>query len=115
VFIDPYGEVYPCNALAESMGNVKNVSFEEIWNGAKAKQAREMVSGCPKNCWMVGTSRPAIKKNLWKPTQWVLKNKLRLLLGKDIVWNIENGQNIENEKREEVLEKEEQRYQVIHT
>jgi MoaA/NifB/PqqE/SkfB family radical SAM enzyme len=105
-FIDPYGEVYPCNALPQSMGNIKQVSFEEIWNGSKAKQVREIVSECGENCWMVGTSRPAIKKNLWKPTLWILKNKLRLLLGKDIVWNIDNGQNIENEKREEVLEKE---------
>jgi MoaA/NifB/PqqE/SkfB family radical SAM enzyme len=115
VFIDPYGEVYPCNALAESMGNIKEMSFEDIWNGFKAQKVREMVSECTRNCWMVGTSRPAIKKNLWKPSQWVLKNKLRLLLGKDIVWNIENGQNIENENKEEAQLKEEKHHQMIHS
>lgn len=90
-FLDPYGEIYPCNALQQSMGNIKEMRFEEIWNGYRAQKVREMVSGCLKNCWMVGTSRPAIRKNLWKPTQWVLRNKLRLLLGKDVVWDIEDG------------------------
>ena len=36
-FVDPYGEVYPCNGLEEkywqeSMGNIRNVTdFKEIW------------------------------------------------------------------------------------
>lgn len=116
LFIDPYGEAYPCNALKESMGNIKNVSFEEIWNGAPAKQVRETVSACPENCWMVGTSRPAIKKNLWKPSQWVLKSKLRLFLGKDMLWDFKDEDDISNEgnRNEEDRSQEENRYQVIH-
>jgi MoaA/NifB/PqqE/SkfB family radical SAM enzyme len=86
-FIDPYGEVYPCNALPESMGNIKEKSLEEIWYSSQAKKIRKMVSQCPKNCWMTGTTRPAMRRNLWKPTKWVLKNKIRLLLGKDIIWD----------------------------
>jgi MoaA/NifB/PqqE/SkfB family radical SAM enzyme len=91
VFIDPYGEIYPCNALPESMGNVRESSFEECWESPRAQRVREMVSECTRNCWMVGTSRPAIRHNPRKPTAWVLKNKIRLLLGKDIIWDVENG------------------------
>jgi MoaA/NifB/PqqE/SkfB family radical SAM enzyme len=115
LFLDPYGEIYPCNALQQSMGNIKEMSFVEIWNGYRAQKVREMVSGCPQNCWMVGTSRPAIRKNLWKPTQWVLRNKLRLILGKEIVWDIENGQKIEEGQKEKDKKEEESHYQLIHS
>jgi len=98
VFIDPYGDVYPCNALKESMGNIKEKRFEEIWNGSQTQKIREMVFQCTESCWMVGTSRPAMKKNMVKPTAWVMKNKLRLVMGKDIVWDMEDKCKIQNEK-----------------
>ncbi len=119
VFIDPYGDVYPCNALKEWMGNIRRSSFEEIWNGSSAQRVRKIVSRCTKNCWMVGTSRPAIRKNLWKPTQWILKNKMRLLLGKNIIWDIEDGheedggQRFEDEKK--FRDKKEHHPQLIHS
>lgn len=119
VFIDPYGDVYPCNALKESMGNIKNFGFEEIWNGPPARRVREIVSTCTRNCWMVGTSRPAIRKNMWKPTVWILKNKIRLYLGKDIIWDIQDGHNVENQEKimheEKIKEKEEHQPQMIHS
>lgn len=85
-FLDPYGEIYACNAIEYSMGNLKNADFEEIWNSEKAQKVREMVANCPKNCWMTGTSRPAMRKNPFSPISWVLKNKIRLFLGKDVKW-----------------------------
>lgn len=84
-FLDPYGEVFPCNVMEESMGNIREKSFDEIWNGERAKEVREKVRNCPLNCWMVGTAGPAIKKRIWKPVFWILKNKARLLIGKDIL------------------------------
>ena len=67
-FVDPYGEVYPCNGLEEiywqeSMGNIRNVTdFKEIWESEQAARVRELVRKCPKNCWMVGTASPVMKK-----------------------------------------------------
>ncbi|MDP3024958.1 MAG: radical SAM protein [candidate division Zixibacteria bacterium] len=113
VFIDPYGEVYPCNALKKSMGNIKQKSFEEIWNGFQAQKARKMVSECKDNCWMVGTSRPAMRKNILKPSIWVLKNKLRLLFRKDVIWNMED--KLDFSEKEEIKDKEENPYQLIHS
>ena len=77
-FVDPFGEVRPCNAMEVSMGNLKDSSFEQIWNGQKAEEIRKMVTNCHKNCWMVGTVSPAMKRNLIKPGIWVMKNKLGL-------------------------------------
>ena len=84
-FIDPWGEVRPCNGMEEriwfeSMGNLNEKSFVEIWNSGKAAQVREMVKHCPKNCWMVGTASPAIKRNIVKTTLWVMKSKLKSLI-----------------------------------
>ena len=85
-FIDPYGEVYPCNGLEErywkeSMGNIREESFEEIWNGERAARVRARVASCPKNCWMVGTASPVMKKYIKYPLKWVVSNKLRSLRG----------------------------------
>lgn len=86
-FLDPFGEIRPCNgmdsgALENSMGNLKEQSFDEIWAGAKAQKIRESLQNCPKNCWMIGTASPAIKKNMITPILWVIGNKTRNMLGK---------------------------------
>ena len=89
-FIEPYGDVYPCNGLEErywkeSMGNIRDVSsFEELWFSEQAKKVRGLVRTCPKNCWMVGTAAPVMKKYIKHPTSWVVKNKLKSLLGRPI-------------------------------
>ena len=89
-FIEPYGDVYPCNGLEdrywkESMGNIRNVSsFDELWFSAQAEKVRGLVRTCPKNCWMVGTAAPVMKKYIKHPTSWVARNKLKSLLGKPI-------------------------------
>jgi radical SAM protein with 4Fe4S-binding SPASM domain len=87
-FIYPYGDVFPCNGLEEkywleSMGNIRDYSnFDELWNSQQSKKVREMVRVCPKNCWMVGTAAPVIKKYIWKTGPWVVKKKIASLFGK---------------------------------
>ncbi|HIT82764.1 MAG TPA: radical SAM protein [Candidatus Avibacteroides faecavium] len=89
-FVDPYGEVYPCNGMEEkywleSMGNIRECkSFDEIWRSERANRVRERVRNCPKNCWMVGTASPVMKKHIAKPLKWVLANKLRVMSGKPV-------------------------------
>lgn len=89
-FIDPYGEVYPCNGLEEkywkrSMGNIRSgKSFQEIWTGPEAEKVRRCVASCPKNCWMVGTAAPVMKKYLKKVLPWVVMNKAKSLVGMPI-------------------------------
>lgn len=86
-FIDPWGEVYPCNGLEDkfwkqSMGNIHEADFMTIWNSKEAEEVRSKVRCCAKNCWMVGTASPVMKKYIQHPMSWVIKNKLRSLQGK---------------------------------
>lgn len=81
-FLDPYGEIKPCNGMEEgiwleSMGNLKEKSFQEIWNSQKAKEIRAKVKTCPKNCWMIGSVAPVMKKYLHRPVLWILRNILK--------------------------------------
>lgn len=89
-FIEPYGDVYPCNGLEErywkkSMGNIRDYdNFSDLWLSPAAREVRQLVSTCPKNCWMVGTAAPVMKKHIRHPLKWVVKNKIKSLLGKPI-------------------------------
>jgi len=82
--------LYPCNGLEEkywleSMGNIRDYdTFYELWNSPQANKVRKMVEVCPKNCWMVGTAAPVIKKNLYKTLPWVVKAKIRSFFGHDV-------------------------------
>jgi len=87
-FVEPYGDIYPCNGLEkrywlEKMGNIRETpDFQTIWTSEQAQKVREMVNHCPKNCWMVGTASPVMKKYLKYPLKWTIKNKIRSLQGK---------------------------------
>lgn len=78
-FLDPYGEVFACNVMNESMGNLKIASFVEIWNGAKANEVREKVSLCKRNCWMIGSVAQQMRKYILKPIRWIIYAKLNKL------------------------------------
>ena len=86
-FIDPYGNVLPCNGMEEScwfdtMGNLHDFEdFMTLWTGAKAKAVRDKVANCPKSCWMIGSASPVMKKYITKVAPWVLKNKLKVMRG----------------------------------
>ena len=89
-FIDPFGDVFPCNGLEEkywkkSMGNIHETpDFMTIWTSKKAEEVRAMVRKCPKNCWMVGTASPVMHKYIKYPLKWALQNKLRSMQGKTV-------------------------------
>lgn len=80
-FLDPYGNVMPCNGSDEPMimGNLNEQSFDEIWNSQQADEIRKLVKECSKECWMIGSASPAMKKRVWVPAKWVVKNKLRMI------------------------------------
>ncbi len=85
-FIDPQGFVLACNGSREPwfMGDLKCASYDEIWNSSNAEQVRTKVRDCQQNCWMTGSSVPAMRKNILKPIRWVLRNKVRLILKRPI-------------------------------
>ena len=85
-FLDPYGQILACNGSDKPliMGNLNVQSFDDIWHGNQAEKIRKAVVNCSKNCWMTGTAVPAMRRNPWQPVSWVVENKARLMMGKNI-------------------------------
>ena len=72
---EPWGDIKACNVLDESMGNLKEADFRTIWTSERAKEVRKMARNCGKECWMIGSVSPEIKKNKWPVVKWILRNK----------------------------------------
>lgn len=84
-FLDPWGEVRPCNGAEAdgplgSLGNLRETAFKDLWRSEAARRIRDSVRACSRNCWMIGTAAPAMRKQLGPMTAWVIKNKLRSML-----------------------------------
>jgi hypothetical protein len=83
-FVDPWGKILACNGSEEPwvMGDLNTQDFDQIWNSAAAQEIREQVRCCERNCWMTGSAVPAMRNRVWIPIAWVIKNKMRLAMGK---------------------------------
>lgn len=83
-FIDPYGDVMPCNGTKdkEVMGNLNEQTWDELWNSPQAERVRQNVRSCQRNCWMIGSAAPAMRKYIWVPGMWVLWHKAKALVMK---------------------------------
>lgn len=75
-FVDPAGDVYPCNVLSHVMGNLNEQSFDELWSSSRAERAREGADACRQGCWMVCTARSAIRGRRLPVLGWALAHKL---------------------------------------
>jgi MoaA/NifB/PqqE/SkfB family radical SAM enzyme len=78
-FIDPFGDVMPCNGTKEKMvmGNLKDKTWDEVWSSEQAEDVRKQVRKCDRKCWMIGSASPAMHKYIWKPAFWVMTHKLK--------------------------------------
>ncbi len=76
-FIDPYGDVMPCNGTKdkEVMGNLNVQTWDELWNSPEAESVRKKVRCCDRDCWMIGSVSPAMHKYFMKPFWWVIRHK----------------------------------------
>jgi len=85
-FIDPYGNVSPCNGSKEEwiIGNIKEKSFNDIMNSENAKKLRQNVINCERNCAFIVTERHDMLRRPWVPIKWILTNKIRIITGKRI-------------------------------
>ncbi len=91
VFVDPWGDVYACNVRNDLlMGNLREQSWQEIYEGSRAAEVRAQVATCPQNCWMVSSAKTAIRnRHVAKlpkiaVLRWVLWNKVQVTIGKRI-------------------------------
>lgn len=85
-FIDPWGNVSPCNGSDEEwiLGNIKEKSFADIMASDHAKEILGKVDACRKDCCFIVTERHDMVRRPWVPAWWILKNKMRLKLGRPL-------------------------------
>jgi MoaA/NifB/PqqE/SkfB family radical SAM enzyme len=74
-FLDPRGDVFPCNVLDVKMGNVRDGSFEELRRRSEAV-VRRAVGRCREQCWMVCTVGPPMRRRPLRPMAWIAGAKL---------------------------------------
>ena len=67
-FIDPFGEVRPCNGMEVSMGSLKEQSFDEIWHSAAADEVRRRVATCDKGRTLSPVCAPQPRETEAKPS-----------------------------------------------
>lgn len=94
VFIDPWSDVYLCNVRNDLLaGNLKKQTWAEITNSDLYKNKVNNVHTCTQNCWMVTTARTAMRSKMHpslpklKVLKWVIKNKIKVILGRDICFD----------------------------
>lgn len=75
-YVDPYGDVRPCNVMNLPFGNIKERFFKEIWDSPEANGARKRVDACKENCWMIGSVGHLMRSRFWQPLGWVARNKI---------------------------------------
>lgn len=75
-FLDPMGEIRPCNVMNESMGNLNEKDFDEIWYSKEAQRIRKVIGECGHNCWMIGSVALPMKEHVAVPIKWIARKKL---------------------------------------
>jgi len=76
-YLDPRGVVYPSVVHNYPMGNIQNYdTWNELWYGERAQEARHNVETIGRPAWMICTARTAIKKNPYKVACWIVGNKV---------------------------------------
>jgi MoaA/NifB/PqqE/SkfB family radical SAM enzyme len=71
------GEVLPCNMTPSPwiMGNIKTQTWDEIIHSEVAKTIIDKCKKCKLNCWSVCNVQSALKKKIYIPGGWLIKNK----------------------------------------
>ena len=77
-FVDPFGNLRPCNVMDFVFGNIRETPFNDLWNGPAAEEARRRVGACQGNCWMIGSVGHLMRHRFWVPVGWILRNKAHL-------------------------------------
>lgn len=74
-FLDPYGDVYPCNISGVRMGNIRDGSYGQLRRNSAAVVG-PAVKACEEQCWMVCTVSPPMRRRPLRPAAWIAGAKL---------------------------------------
>lgn len=90
-FVDPWGNITPCNGSASPwvMGNIREQTFDEIWNSEQAEAVRSRVCQCDRSCAFIGTARFDMLRHPMRPITWIARNKIRLARGQSPCFEVD--------------------------
>jgi MoaA/NifB/PqqE/SkfB family radical SAM enzyme len=75
LFLDPYGNVYPCILLDKKVGNIRDVAFDDLWLTSRAFEVRDYIKKERCQCWVACETVPSMLRGLAVP-RWNLVNKI---------------------------------------
>ncbi|HHT9152068.1 MAG TPA: radical SAM protein [Candidatus Hypogeohydataceae bacterium YC40] len=75
-YMDSFGEIYCCPVLPYSLGNLRRISWNALWNSDESRRVRGLLKGCNR-CWMICTARSQTRSNLLKVGTEVLLDKFK--------------------------------------
>ena len=64
LFMDPYGNIFPCILLNKLLGDVTKSSFDDIWISDKAEAIRQFIDDEHCSCWCACEMMPSLSRNL---------------------------------------------------
>lgn len=71
-YMDPSGNIYPCNILSRKMGMLSDGHFPDLMKDNE--DTLKFIDSCPRQCWMTCTVGPSMRKRPLGPSLWILKN-----------------------------------------
>jgi Fe-coproporphyrin III synthase len=74
LFLDPYGNIYPCIILNKKMGNIKDGGFDKVWTSFEAEKIRDQINSRECSCWVACEAVTSTLRDL-NYVKWNLKNK----------------------------------------
>jgi MoaA/NifB/PqqE/SkfB family radical SAM enzyme len=74
LFLDPYGNIYPCIILSQKIGNIKDGGFDKTWTSSEAEAVRDQISSGGCRCWVACEAVTSTLRNL-NYVKWNLINK----------------------------------------
>lgn len=75
LFLDPYGDVYPCIILDKKLGNVRREPFDQLWLSSRAAQIRDYIERDQCHCWVACETVPSLLRGLGV-ARWNVMNKI---------------------------------------
>ncbi|MEW6033658.1 MAG: radical SAM protein [Chloroflexota bacterium] len=76
LFLDPYGNIYPCVILDRPLGNIRDTKFDTLWLSPQAAEVRESIMRNECNCWVACEAVPSLMRGLGV-VAWNARNKFR--------------------------------------
>lgn len=76
LFLDPYGNVYPCIKYTHPYGNVKETDFQQVWTSPQAEKIRASIANRECHCWTECETIPSLQRTIDRPRIEFLARKM---------------------------------------